>query len=146
MSGTRHFTVDEANRLIPFLRQELLRLKALVRSAQETYRELEVIKAVGADESGRLVMLADYKDARRRLRALGDEAGALVEGIHRRGCELKDVELGLVDFPALLDGREVLLCWRMDEDEVRHYHDPAAGYAGRKPLPPAPGSEPSRGG
>ncbi len=47
---------------------------------------------------------------------------------------VRDVERGLVDFPALRDGEEVYLCWLVDEDEIRFWHDPDAGFAGRRPL------------
>jgi hypothetical protein len=67
-------------------------------------------------------------------------AGALVE-LSRALNELdavdvvvRDVERGLVDFPALRDGEEVYLCWLVDEDEIRFWHAPDAGFAGRQPL------------
>jgi hypothetical protein len=53
------------------------------------------------------------------------------------GCEYKDwnFDIGLVDFPANFDGREVFLCWRSDEDELRFYHEPETGFGGRMPIP-----------
>lgn len=53
------------------------------------------------------------------------------------GCFYKDwnFSIGLVDFPAIIDGQEVLLCWRSDEPEIRYYHEIDSGYAGRKPIP-----------
>jgi hypothetical protein len=53
------------------------------------------------------------------------------------GIQLKDPRLGLVDFPATMDGRAVLLCWKLDEPEVRFWHEADAGFDGRKPLAPA---------
>jgi hypothetical protein len=53
------------------------------------------------------------------------------------GCSYKDwsFELGLVDFPSIIDGKEVLLCWRSDEESVKYYHGLLEGFAGRKPIP-----------
>jgi hypothetical protein len=58
-----------------------------------------------------------------------------VEGIHELGGQVKDVEQGLVDFPALRSGEEVLLCWRLGEDEIRYWHGLEDGFAGRRELP-----------
>jgi hypothetical protein len=57
-----------------------------------------------------------------------------VHGLQAIGCVLKDMSIGLVDFPALRDGREVLLCWKYDEPEVMYWHDLQSGYQGRKRL------------
>jgi hypothetical protein len=59
-----------------------------------------------------------------------------VERIHATGCLLKDLETGLVDFPALLRNEEVYLCWRVGEDRIRFYHTQNEGFAGRKPIDP----------
>ena len=53
---------------------------------------------------------------------------------HRREIQIKDVERGLVDFPAFVGGKEVFLCWEQDEDDVEFWHDLDTGYAGREPL------------
>lgn len=62
---------------------------------------------------------------------------ALFDELEELGCFYRDwnFEKGLVDFPAIIDGQEVLLCWRSDEPELLYYHDYAAGFAGRKPIP-----------
>jgi hypothetical protein len=54
--------------------------------------------------------------------------------IQELGCELKDIDMGLVDFPALREGRVVYLCWRYGEDRLRYWHELDAGFAGRQPL------------
>ena len=54
--------------------------------------------------------------------------------IHRRGCLIKDLELGLVDFYALAGDRLVMLCWKIDEPEIQHWHTLDGGFAGRQPL------------
>ncbi|MEJ7654401.1 MAG: DUF2203 domain-containing protein [Chloroflexia bacterium] len=57
-----------------------------------------------------------------------------IEQIHALGCEIKDIETGLLDFPSELDGREILLCWRLDEPSVQYWHDRDQGFASRRPV------------
>jgi len=57
-----------------------------------------------------------------------------VERVQSYGCQLKDMEMGLIDFPAIRDGREVYLCWKLGEEQIGYWHDVEAGYAGRQPL------------
>jgi hypothetical protein len=59
-----------------------------------------------------------------------------VERIGETGCVVKDLEAGLLDFPALIDNEEVFLCWRLGEDRIRFWHRQDEGFAGRKPLDP----------
>lgn len=65
------------------------------------------------------------------------ELDQLLGELEALGCYYKDwsFQLGLVDFPAEIDGRMVFLCWRSDEADIRYYHDIDAGYAGRTPIP-----------
>ena len=76
----------------------------------------------GGGEPGRQVGVA-FLEVRRLLGAL-EEAGIL----------LRDIDRGLMDFPALADGREIYLCWELGEDEVGHWHELSAGFGGRQPL------------
>jgi hypothetical protein len=62
------------------------------------------------------------------------EVRRLLETIEGSGILLRDIDRGLVDFPAVLDGREVYLCWELGEDDVAYWHDMDAGYGGREPL------------
>jgi hypothetical protein len=67
------------------------------------------------------------------VRQLADLRGVLLE-FERREVLVKDIERGLVDFPALIDGREVFLCWEKDETDIEFWHDLDAGYGGRERL------------
>jgi hypothetical protein len=58
-----------------------------------------------------------------------------LDAISALGAHPKDLDLGLVDFPAMIDGEEILLCWKYGEKSIGYYHGPSEGYAGRKPLP-----------
>lgn len=80
-----------------------------------------------------------------QLQEMLDEIQGYFAEMEEIGCFYKDwgFSIGLVDFPAIIDGQEVFLCWRSDEPEVSYYHKIEAGYAGRKLIPPEYFSEPS---
>ncbi len=122
--------------MVPTLERLVTRLQALLEEARARQRELELIQAVGTRDDGSLIMAADHREAKARLRAAVSEANDIIDSIQRAGCQLKSVELGLVDFPAVINGREVLLCWRLGEPEVMYYHGWHDGYAGRQPILP----------
>jgi len=130
MSGSemKIFTVEEANALLPRVRNLVARIQGAHKSLSR-FRE-EVRKAAEAAEKGGggipqgvqyAVVLSELSQQLTELEALG--------------VQLKDFERGLVDFPSLRDGRVVLLCWQLGEgDEVEWWHDVDAGFAGRTPL------------
>ncbi len=120
------FTVEEANALLPKL-QELLDDLTLHRDAlREKAPHLEpILRAAGANGGGRVG--SEY----------GVEAYNLylaIERIRELGVLLKDLDMGLLDFPHERDGRVVFLCWHPPEERVGYWHEIEAGYAGRQPL------------
>jgi hypothetical protein len=121
----RHFTQAEANELLPQLTTLLTRL----REAKDELTDTEAHEALseaaptnGGGEQGRQVGVA-FLEVRR-----------LLETVERSGIVLRDIDRGLVDFPALVDGREIYLCWELGEDEVAYWHELEGGYGGREPL------------
>jgi hypothetical protein len=121
----RHFTADEATALLESLRpllQELQEAKERLTDAEAHGALSEAAPSNGGGEPGRHVGEA-FLGVRRLLSAL-EEAGIVV----------RDIDRGLVDFPAIRDGREVYLCWELEEDSVAYWHDIEAGYGGRQPL------------
>ena len=129
----RNFTPDEANELLPTVRP-------LVERMVEAKRALDAAQAEADDVSTRIsgnggglppARLAEV-DAGVNRRAT-ELAGALEE-IQALGVVVKDLDTGLVDFPSVRDGRDVLLCWRLGEDEVAFWHGYDDGYAGRRPI------------
>jgi hypothetical protein len=115
----RSFTPEEANRTLPLV-------KRIVADILEKGRELRTLAPRQRE-----------RNARARMQILEAELRALLGELQAIGCEYKDFgfELGLVDFPARLDGVDVLLCWRSDEPAVSWFHPPEAGFAGRRPIP-----------
>ena len=121
----RHYTVEEANAALSWVMERL----EMLRSAREQLNDEEARAALteagpsnGGGEPGRVV-----SDAFLEMRS------ALLD-LQANEIVLRDLERGLIDFPALREGREVFLCWEEGEDEVAFWHDLDTGYGGRQPL------------
>lgn len=121
----RHFTRAEANALLP----QLTALLGQLREAKDDLTDAEAHEALadaaptnGGGDQGRQVGVA-FLEVRR-----------LLEMLEQSGIVLRDIDRGLLDFPAMLDEREVYLCWELGEDDVGYWHDLEAGYGGREPL------------
>ena len=130
----RHFTPEEANAALPEIRplvEEMVARRAAHLDALSRQEELEgsIRGNGGGIPPARLAEAAD--DVDREARALAK----VVDEIAARGVEVKDVDEGLVDFPALRRGETVLLCWRLGEDEIGYWHTTEDGFDGRRPLP-----------
>jgi hypothetical protein len=136
-SPKHYFTVEEAEKLIPRLEAAMERVKTCHAEAARLRTALQ--------EAQRHVMLAggvrlDQEFWRARKARLAKATGELQQKLGEIlsvGGVPKDLELGLVDFPALLGEREVNLCWRLGERRIRYWHGLDEGYAARKPLPGA---------
>ena len=122
----RYFTVEQANEALKTLKplvQEMLAIRQSILERQpENWPALQ--KAIGNGGSKAASLLAQEFT---RLNELARQ-------IQSAGVLLKDINLGLLDFPSLRDGREVYLCWRHGEERVEFWHDLDAGYAGRQKL------------
>ncbi len=121
----KHYTRDEARALLPTLRQWLDRLNELRVELEKTDRKLSGLMGNGRDMGGDLVngwarLLSNIKD--------------LLQKFAVREIIIKDMARGLVDFPAVIGGREVFLCWERDEEDIEFWHDLDSGYAGRERL------------
>ena len=130
----RHFTPEEANEALPEIRplvEEMVARRAAHLDALARQEELEghIRGNGGGIPPATLADAADEVD--REARALAK----IVDEIAERGVEVKDVDEGLVDFPALRRGETVLLCWRLGEDEIGYWHTAEDGFDGRRPLP-----------
>jgi hypothetical protein len=121
----RHYTLDEANAALPRVRE----LIGVLRAASERLGDREAREALsdaspgnGGGDPGRTVSegFLAMREAMMELR--------------ERGIVLRDLQRGLVDFPALRNGQEIYLCWEEGEDEIGWWHEPEAGFGGRRPL------------
>ena len=124
----KHFTVEEANALLPELRQIFADIHAEIDRLEANEGELvksmeRVIENGGGKRLEQLFRSSDL--IRERLARVAE-----------LGVQVKDVRRGLLDFPAIRDGEEVLLCWLTDEPSVEYWHDLENGFAGRRRLNP----------
>ncbi len=120
-----HYTREEARALLPEVRLWLKRVSHLRVEMEKQEGRLSGLLAPGCDVGGATV--------NQWVRTLADLEEVLQE-FHRRDIQLKDIDRGLIDFPAILSGKEVFLCWEQDEDDIEFWHDLDAGYAGRERL------------
>jgi hypothetical protein len=129
----RLFTPAEANSALPEVREAAERLVAVrgrMRELEGTQSDL--VLAIGGNGGG--YAANDLNAAQSELGGLADVAVACVERLEEIGVVVKDLDTGLLDFPARREGRPVLLCWQVGEDEVAFWHGLGEGFAGRKPV------------
>jgi hypothetical protein len=128
----RLFTLTEANALLPRLRREFESLARIRSEAEVTRAELARLETKAKSNGRNLV--TEIREQQERLKRSGTDANAILEGIVALGCEIKDVEQGLVDFASERDGRTVYLCWKLGEDSIEFWHELSTGFGGRQPL------------
>jgi hypothetical protein len=129
----RIFTPAEANSALSEVRPVAERLVAV----RQRMRELErvqgaLVTAIGGNGGG--YAASDLNAAQSELAGLAEAAVACAERLEDLGVQLKDLDLGLLDFPARRNGAHVLLCWHVGEDAVTAWHGLEEGFAGRKPI------------
>lgn len=135
MKRDRVFRVEEANGIVPRLQ---ILMERLQRGALRLQEEIHALaRDTGADPD--TLTTESLVRQRPAARALVEEIDAVVGEIEESGAHLKDVRLGLVDFPASRGGEVIYLCWQFGEPEVAFWHRMEDGFAGRQPLPGASG-------
>ena len=130
----RTFTLSEAQSLLPIL-------ESLLRSAMDSKKIIEQVDAELQEVAHRVflnggTLLQVVPLARRkaeRQKAVQRAKDAVAE-IHATGVQVKDLEIGLLDFPCVVEGEVVLLCWKVGEKDISHWHNMTEGFAGRKPI------------
>ena len=110
--------------------ERLVAVRARMRELEHAQGEL--VTAIAGNGGG--YAATDLKEAQTELGGLADAALACVDKLEELGVVLKDLDLGLLDFPSRRDGEDVLLCWQLGEDVVAFWHDHDEGYGGRKPI------------
>jgi len=132
----RHFTLTEAERTRVEVEPMLIEAMEGRRTLADLEESLaEIARRIGM-LGGSLVAQGEVTDLRVKHTQTGLKVQQVLENIQATGCIVKDLDVGLLDFPAVLNNEEVLLCWRLGEDRIRFYHGVDEGFAGRKPLDP----------
>jgi hypothetical protein len=121
----KHYTREEARALLPQIRKWLEDLELARVELEKNDRRLAGLMASGNDTGGSLVnrWVGGMVDIREVLRKFEE-----------REILIKDLDRGLIDFPAFIGNKEVFLCWEKDEDDIEFWHDIDSGFAGREPL------------
>ena len=129
----RYFTAEEANALLAVVRPLAERMVAHRRGlAVAAGRHARIATQIAGNGGG--VRSQEVDALQEAIEAEADGVTRCVDELHSLGVLVKDLDRGLVDFPARRGDEEVLLCWRLGEDEVAWYHDEQAGFSGRRPL------------
>ncbi|MCZ6670735.1 MAG: DUF2203 domain-containing protein [Acidobacteria bacterium] len=126
MQAERSFNLNEANALLPSLRNRMGRIVKIHRRL----REIQTAHRKSFNEArmrGNAPVHPGYFLGLERMQAA-------LQGVTALGCHVKDLETGLIDFPATREGRTVFLCWRLGENQVRYWHEIDSGFAGRLPI------------
>jgi hypothetical protein len=125
VNHARHYTVEQANAALGWVRERLDRLRAARRAFVDEDTRAALAEAAttnGGGTPGRAVSQAFL------------DLNSTAADFQQMDIVVRDVSRGLVDFPAVRDGREVYLCWEDGEDEVSHWHEVDGGYGGRRKL------------
>lgn len=120
MKIIKFFTPEEAKRTLPLVK----------RIIRDIINSGEMMRSIASELNGSVI---DDPE----IQAIASNINGFITELEEIGCFYKDwnFTIGLVDFPSIIDGKEVMLCWRSDEPEIRYFHDMDSGYAGRKPIP-----------
>lgn len=116
----KYFTPQEARRALPLV-------KRIVRDILNTAYEIRMITEFNGGKF----------EGNSQIYQLKEQINNYIKELEEIGCSFKDwnFEVGLVDFPSIINDEEVFLCWRSDEDDIKFYHGITEGYIGRKPIP-----------
>ena len=134
MAKQKTFTLDEAQTLLPVLQALLKRAMDAKQIIEQTEKSLQDLKHRILLSGGLLVDVP--RVARKRAesdKAVQDAKDALAE-IESIGVQIKDLDIGLLDFPCVVDGEIVLLCWKFGEEKIQYWHGLEEGFRGRKPI------------
>lgn len=128
----RTFTLDEAHTLLPVLESLLRTAISSKKLMEEVEAEMQALThRIFLNGGTHIDVVATARRKAERAKAEQRAKDALAE-IDSIGVQVKDLDIGLLDFPCEVDGRVVLLCWKMGEESITHWHSPEEGFAGRK--------------
>ena len=140
----KYFNRREAEELLPLIGHSLKEALRIKKSADALHEDINRAATRIMVLGGSIPPYAELNRKKAAHDKAGSELREIIEKIQQTGCVVKDLEIGLVDFPSLRKGEEVYLCWKLGEARIAYYHGIEEGFAGRKPLdePDAPENPP----
>jgi len=130
----RRFSLAEAESLLPEIEALLREAVSLKTQYVEADQAINTFAQHVAMQGGVMVDRDAVLESRARRDSLGERLKETMEKLQDYGCVIKDLDIGLVDFPTLFHGKEVYLCWRLGEPGISFWHGVDEGFAGRKPI------------
>jgi hypothetical protein len=128
----QHFTVSQAESLLPLVEQAIRDAIELKKFYIEAEQVLEQESRRITMSGGAMVNQGKLQAERSRRDTCAQQLNQAIEKIHSYGCEVKDLDIGLIDFRTWYQGEEVYLCWRLGETGITHWHGITEGFPGRK--------------
>lgn len=130
----RTFTLDEAHELLPVLESLLRHAIGGKKQIEEIDKEFKEIAHRVFLSGGMLLPLVRLARRKAEREKTAQQVKDAVSEINSTGVQVKDLDIGLLDFPCVVDGHTVLLCWRLGEKSITHWHGVEEGFGGRKPI------------
>ena len=126
LNKNKYFSVEESNEVVPILLVDIPLIQELMEDLAHKYPDVNKARSK-AQLNGGSLQGVDYVNCVLKI-------NHLVAKLESKGCILKGIEHGLVDFPSLRDGKEVYLCWKNPEQRIEYWHDILSGFAGRQRI------------
>ncbi len=132
----KYYTIEEANSALPLVRAIVADIVAKYGEVSERKGRLDQIKRSrqASDRGPHDLYREEFLQVEEEVEKEIGRLQEFIEELEELGVELKDISRGLIDFRALMDGREVYLCWQLGEEEIGHWHELDAGFVGRQSL------------
>lgn len=130
----RYFTLLQAEELLPAVERAIREAIAMKKAYQESEDRIQKATQRIVVLGGSIANREEFVNARARRDAAAEALNRAVTRIHEFGCQVKDLDIGLIDFPTLYRGQEVLLCWKLGENGISFWHGTDEGFRGRKPV------------
>ena len=142
----KYFNREEAEELLPLIGHSLIEARASKEKVDDLDRELSLATAKIMVLGGSLPPYGRLAVNRSQREKMAEQLQEALNRIQETGCVVKDLDEGLIDFPALRGGEEVYFCWKLGEEHIGFWHGTEEGFAGRKPLDDSAPEEPPAGG
>ncbi|HLH09142.1 MAG TPA: DUF2203 domain-containing protein [Terriglobales bacterium] len=132
--ANRTFTLSQARELLPVVESLLRGIQEKKRRVEEIDQKFQEVNSRILLHGGLLLDIAPFAQLRAERERLAEGIKDAVSEIGAMGVQIKDLDTGLLDFPCMVDGEVILLCWKMGEETITHWHNTKEGFAGRKAI------------